>query len=827
MPSLYWLNQIQHTNPLWFGNQAFYLGHLLQSGYPVLSGLVVPAQTFQEFIESIQWREPFADLPSSSLHLNVDHPQQLQAIAQHIRHEITTTPLPELWLENLSEAASQLQATTLILQPSLALKPPADNLFALEAAEIFEPQICSAKPEALAVGLKKVWAELFRAKSLLYWQRAEIPLEQICLAVLIHPVLPAIAAGVVKVEDNLVSIQSTWGLETAIAWGEVTPDSYEVDALQGNVQAQTLGSKTCAHTLPQAPDFLPFLKDISQPAFQHPDGCLQVHLLTEAQQNRYALPPATLQQLIRIAQQLKADFSATFTFKWMWMQADIESPPELYLTQVNLPISELQQPDQIAPSWLRKTVPTEPQLILRGLAAASGQAIAEAVVITDAHLPEHIPPGRILVTTTLTPDWFSCLQQAAGLVAEQGGMTSHGAILARELGLPAIVGAAQATRIIQAGETVLLDGTQGEIYRIADFRTTHYQRQPPLTQPKPKTTLPADADSINRSGQDSPVSSPSSSPNSRWSDRPLPAIATQLLVNLSQLRFIDQVKTLPVDGIGLIRSELMLLEVLEHQHPNLWLQQGRQQEFIDRIASQVSQFAKAFAPRPVFYRALDLRSHEFQALEGGRLLPVETNPMLGLRGTFSYLVDSALFELELTALAEVQQAGYSNVHLLLPFVRTVEEFSFCRQRVEQAGLIQQAEFQLWIMAEVPSVLFLLPDYVKAGVQGISIGTNDLTQLLLGADRDQPELAAVFNERHPAVLRAIAQLIQLAQAAGIPCSICGQAPAQSPELIDHLVRWGINSISVDAEAVERTYHAIARAEHKVLLAAARRQLDLAP
>jgi pyruvate,water dikinase len=182
-----------------------------------------------------------------------------------------------------------------------------------------------------------------------------------------------------------------------------------------------------------------------------------------------------------------------------------------------------------------------------------------------------------------------------------------------------------------------------------------------------------------------------------------------------------------------------------------------------------------------------------------------------------------VFELELKALATVQQAGYSNIHLILPFVRTVEEFAFCRRKVEQAGLTDVSQFQLWIMAEVPSVLFLLPEYVKAGVAGISIGTNDLTQLLLGVDREQGQFARVFDERHPAVMRAIAQLIEMAKSAGIPCSICGQAPALYPEIIDKLVEWGITSISVEQEAVKRTYQAITRAEQRLILAAARREL----
>jgi pyruvate,water dikinase len=282
---------------------------------------------------------------------------------------------------------------------------------------------------------------------------------------------------------------------------------------------------------------------------------------------------------------------------------------------------------------------------------------------------------------------------------------------------------------------------------------------------------------------------------------------------------------LPLDGVGLLRSELMMIDALENLHPNEWLRQGLKHELVARLAQLILQFAAAFAPRPVYYRSLDWRSHEFQLITGDTsLLEPEVNPALGLRGTRRYLIDPTSFDLELAALGQVYACGYTNVHLLLPFVRSVEEFAFCRRRVELTALIDNPHFQLWIMAEVPSVLFLLPDYVKAGVQGISIGTNDLTQLLLAADRDQRQLGSTLDARHPAVMRAIKHLIQTARQQGIPCSICGQAPAQFPELIDSFVQWGVTSISVDLNDVQRTYSAIARAEQRLLLDAARQRFN---
>jgi pyruvate,water dikinase len=261
-----------------------------------------------------------------------------------------------------------------------------------------------------------------------------------------------------------------------------------------------------------------------------------------------------------------------------------------------------------------------------------------------------------------------------------------------------------------------------------------------------------------------------------------------------------------------------MLNILDGKHPQQWIIEGKQAELLELLSEQIRQFTRAFSPRPIFYRSLDYLSHNSPSLN------TETSSILSERGTFNYIQNPEVFELELQALAIVQASGYKNINLLLPFVRSVEEFIFCRHKVEQAGLTRISQFQLWIMAEVPSVLFLLPEYIKAGVAGISIGTNDLTQLLLGIDREQGKLGTIVDEIHPAVLKAIAQLIKMAQDGGIPCSICGQAPVLYPDIIDQLIAWGITSISVEPEAVERTYQAIARSEQRLILAAARKQLE---
>ncbi|AKG23476.1 putative PEP-binding protein [Calothrix sp. 336/3] len=782
MKRLYWLDEIQSQNRADVGDQAFYLGKIKQRGYPVLPGFVISATVLREFLETLNSTEALvADLPYSSLHLDVGNWRQLQQVAGRLRQEIITAPLPEDFLEDIFTAARSWDNECLIFHPTLIV--PGKSAASVEG--LMEAQVCCCQPEAIAMTLKQTWSQLFRARSLLYWQQAGVDLQKIKLAVLVQPLGKAIASGIFNGNTADWEIQSTWGLGMAITTGEVLPDVYYVKPLTTQVFEQQLGSKILEYSVKEKYHPLP---ELSAPQFllTVEQNCLQVELIDETKQQEYALPEIHLHNLIALGNRFAQQVSHHFTWEWTIRQDD--SSGTLYITQVS--------------AFTGINLNSH---FLKGLGAATGIITATAHVLYSK--PEEIPPGVILIAPAIAPDWLPILQQAGGIVTEQGGLTSHGAILARELRIPAVVSISNVTNLIQHGEQLLIDGEKGEVYRLSMMGEGE---KPQKADIEDNLSLAPVAPQIS-----DPHPSPDIFPSSQ-----LPIIATELLVNLSQANLIAQVAKLPVDGIGLLRSELMALTILEGKHPQVWINEGKQAELLTRWCEHLSQFVRAFTPRPIFYRSLDWRSPELSSFH--KNLPIASLSILGDRGTYSYMKNPAVFNLELAAIAAVQKAGYENIRLLLPFVRTVEEFSFCRQQVEQVKLTASKHFQLWIMAEVPSVLFLLDKYVKAGVQGISIGTNDLTQLLLGVDREQGELAQAFDEKHPVIMDAIAQLIRMARDNHIPCSICGQAPALYPEIIQRLIELGINSISVEPEAVIRTYQAIARAESRILLANARNQ-----
>jgi pyruvate,water dikinase len=431
----------------------------------------------------------------------------------------------------------------------------------------------------------------------------------------------------------------------------------------------------------------------------------------------------------------------------------------------------------------------EGKVLVRGLGAAPGVASGRVRVVKALDQADELDEGDVLVTHMTAPDWVPLMRRAAAIVTDSGGMTCHAAIVSRELGIPCVVGTGQATDRLRDGETVTVDATQGEVHEGAA----------PATPQAPATVM-------------HPAAAPS------------PVTGTKLLVNLSEPSQIGRAAALDVDGVGLLRAELMVLEALDGAHPRHLLEQGRSEEFVSRMAESLTKFANGFAPRPITYRTIDFRTNEFRGLEGGeRFEPEESNPMIGYRGALRYMREPDLFDLELQAITRVWDAGHTNFHIMLPFVRTPRELVACRQQMEAAGLLSRPGFELWVMAEVPSVLFHLERYARLGIAGISIGSNDLTQLLLGADRDSEVVAEIFDERDAAVTDYLGQLIPKARALGLATSICGQAPSVHPEYAEVLVRAGIDAISVNIDAVDRARRLVAAAEQRLLLDASREEV----
>ncbi|NER79521.1 MAG: hypothetical protein F6K42_08040, partial [Leptolyngbya sp. SIO1D8] len=623
--------------------------------------------------------------------------------------------------------------------------------------DMMSTPICWAEVGAVETAIKQLWAEMLGARSLAYWEhwlgtvaeKSHPYPERIGLAIVIQAVEPVQLSGTLTIRTDSITIQAVRGLPKAML--ESFPDSYH---------------GPLPETLPL--NWQPGYQDqLYQPVSNRlPDSQLAPCLsTTEAQKTALeVMLPETEQALLQVARQLQKWAAQPLRVEWLW---PLTPNASLAIAQaLGWPLLPSSPKLQMAASRL----PRE----LMGYAASPGQVVGTALVIKPGEGLPTMAPQQIIVASEVAPDWLPLLKTAAAVVSEKGGLTCHAAILARELQLPAVVGLIEATHQLQTGDLLHLDGDRG----LVEILTT-----PPSAIASAPKTLP---------------------------DLTALESQTQIWLNLSQPDMVADLAALPVAGVGLLRSEWLMIPILDRQHPYQWLKNGQREILLERLTNQLRPIVQAFAPRPVHYRSLDVCSNEFAQLEGAPAL--ESNPVLGIRGAFSYQQYPDFFQLELEVLQQLQSEGLTNLQLLLPFVRTVEEVQYCQTLIRAVGLDQHPLFELWIMAEVPSVLFLMSDYVAAGIQGIALGTNDLIQLLLGVDRDQPLLSAYFNERHSAVQAAIAQLIQQAQTLNIPCILCGVAAAHDPSFISDLVRQGITGISVDAAAIAAIVKEIQQTEN---------------
>lgn len=742
---------------LYAGGKGANLGELTGAGVPVPPGFVIGAPAYASFCDEHGLRERVADALAD---LDPDDPAQLEQHSLRIREMIAAEPLPDSLADAIVAAYAALTDGDESMAVAVRSSATAEDTESASFAGMNETFLNVQGRDQLLKAIRLCWASLFGARTVFYRAKRGFPQAEMDIAVVVQRQIHSLRAGVMFTIDPASGDQQRIVIEGAFGLGEsVVSGSVSPDRYV--VDKATLA--IVAHETKR--------KELAiEPS---PAGGTITRQLGDEEALAPVLTDDEVKKLAQLAVRIEHHYGAPQDTEWafdengdVWM---LQSRP--ITSAGGTPAAE-------------SAIGGEP--LVRGLGAAPGAASGRVRVLASLADAGQLGDGDILVTHMTAPDWVPLMRRAAAIVTDSGGMTCHAAIVSRELGLPCIVGTGDATSKLRDGELVTVDATQGAVLA--------------------GSVLSQHATSAARAAVTGPGRA---------------ATATKLLVNLSEPSQVAKAPALDVDGVGLLRAELMVIEALEGTHPRLLIEQGRTGEFVERMTAGLTAFASGFAPLPVTYRTIDFRTNEFRGLDGGeRFEPEEANPMIGFRGALRYTRDAEVFQLELEAVRRVWDAGHDNFHVMLPFVRTARELARCRDLIAETGLLDRPGFELWVMAEVPSVLFNLERYAALGVAGISIGSNDLTQLMLGADRDSELVAEVFDERDPAVADYLRELIPRARSLGLATSICGQAPSVYPEYMDLLVRAGIDAISVNMDVVDRTRGLIASAEQRVVLEAAR-------
>jgi len=782
-----WFENLRKTDIPSVGGKNANLGEMTNAGIPIPPGFAITAHAYKKFIEETGISEKIYAIIKETVR-DPNNPKQYEEASQKIRKLIEATPTPKDIEDAIKAAYKELcrrlhsKDVFVAIRSSATAEDLPDASFAGQQETYLNVRGVS---EVLGKTVK-CWSSLFTPRAIFYRTEKGFAHEKVLISVGVQKMVNSKAAGVIFTinpvtgNPSQIVIEGNYGLGEAVVSGAITPDDFIVDKNTLKIIEKRTAKKT-----------VQYLRD--------PKTGQTVHVgVPIEKQEQPCLNDEEIIRLAELAKRIEQHYGKAQDIEWA-IDGDLPFPANVFITQSRpetvWSIKLAQAPAKVEAEGMK---PAEMlKVVVKGIAAGKrsfGIGTAK-VVLNPQEAAKVMQKGDILVTDMTNPDYVPFMKLAGAIVTDKGGVTCHAAIVSRELGIPCVVGTESATKLMVSGKEYTVDSRSGVVYEGV---------MPTLTEQLSSST-----------GSAAPTFSAAGS-----AFQSVPVTATKIYMNLGVPEKIEEYKDLPFEGIGLMRIEFILASYIG-EHPLYLVETGQSQKFVDKLAEGIATVARAIQPRPVVVRFSDFKTNEYRELKGGEKYEiVEANPMLGWRGCSRYISQwyGKAFRLECQAIKKCRQEwGLQNVWIMLPVVRTVWEAQKSLDIMREEGLERSRDFQVWFMAETPSIAVLADEFSKL-CDGFSIGSNDMTQGILMVDRDSERLGQMgyFDERDPAVKRIIAHLIKVAHENGCTVSICGEGPSNLPDFTEFLVRAGIDSISVNADAVIATKKLVASIEQKIIL-----------
>jgi len=774
-PLISWFKDVRNTDVPVVGGKNASLGEMIHAGLMVPNGFAITAFAYEKFIEETQISKKIYAIIKETI-VDPNDPKQYEGASKRIRVLIEKTPMPKDIELSIRKAYEELNKSFNLRDTFVAVRSSAtaEDLPDASFAGQQETFLNVRGSDDLVEGVVKCWSSLFTPRAIFYRAEKNFAHDKVFISVGVQKMVNSRVAGVmftinpVTGDRNEIVIECTFGLGEAVVSGAVNPDGFVVDKLTGQIKERRIAKKT-----------VEYIRD--------PNTGKTIHSnILGTRATASCVSDQEIMALVDLARRIEKHYGKPMDIEWA-IDQDSSCSNNIFLVQA--------RPETVWSKTMETPVDSKEKIeeslkvIVRGISAGKrgyGFGVAKVAKTTD-EAASIMQKGDILVTDMTNPDFVPYMKMASAIVTDKGGITSHAAIVSRELNIPCVVGTETGTQVMKSGEEYTVDSRNGIIYEgiIPQAQAPVENRMMPCTN-----------------------------------EAPVQVTATKIYMNLAIPDKIEEYKNLPFQGIGLMRAEFIFAAYV-NEHPMSLVEKGEDQKLVDKFAEGIATVARVIQPRIVVVRFSDFKTNEYRDLEGGEKYEiVEENPMLGWRGCSRYISKwyEKAFRLECQAIKKCRDEwGLKNVYVMLPMVRTLQEAKKVLEIMRQEGLERSRDFKIWFMAETPSIIVMADEFSKL-VDGFSVGSNDLTQGVLMIDRDSERLGQMgyFDERDPAVKRMIAHLIKVAHENGCTVSICGEGPSNLPDFCEFLVRAGIDSISVNNDAVVATLRNVASIEQKIIL-----------